>query len=351
VVARTKLLLTFGSPLDKIAFIFGAQLADAKTRDALAASFQPLILDYDKFRNIPGSTSGRRRTSSAATSILRRLPGRRDRKVENVIDEQATTPLMAHVEYWKNDLLFERMYQGIVASTSPCRDTQGRRVRCRAHGPAPRAAAPRLARGDQRAADPPLRRRGVGDRLAARAGGGDGRPAAGDAGRLRYRDPARVPPGESYLPSLVQLATARAVYLFQVRHAEVAAAAARVLGEERIVKAGVGTADDLKSLKKLVAFHDKSVADLGAIGAAPRPATERRAQPRRPVPRLPHSRRAPRPRTGRGTRSPSSRSSTRRPTPGRAASSIYASKNWAEPRGTGSRLRARSSRSRSLVTR
>ena len=72
-------------------------------------------------------------------------------------------------------------------------------------------------------------------------------------------------PGESYLPSLVQLATARTVYLFQVRHPEVAAAAARVLGEARIVKSGVGTADDLKSLKKLVAFHEKSVADLGAI--------------------------------------------------------------------------------------
>jgi len=72
-------------------------------------------------------------------------------------------------------------------------------------------------------------------------------------------------PGESYLPSLVQLATARAVYLFQVRHPEIAAAAARVLGEARIVKSGVGTADDLKSLKKLVAFHDKSVADLGAM--------------------------------------------------------------------------------------
>jgi len=115
VVARTKLLLTFGSPLDKIAFIFGAQLADAKTRDALAASFQPLILDYDKFRNIPWVNIW-----SPADIISGHLDFFDDprqagnRKVENVIDEQATTPLMAHVEYWKNDLLFERMYQGIV---------------------------------------------------------------------------------------------------------------------------------------------------------------------------------------------------------------------------------------------
>jgi ribonuclease D len=72
-------------------------------------------------------------------------------------------------------------------------------------------------------------------------------------------------PGESYPPSLAQLATARAVYLFQVRHPEVAAAVARVLGEQRIVKTGVSVADDLKSLKKLVAFSEKSVVDVGAL--------------------------------------------------------------------------------------
>lgn len=70
-------------------------------------------------------------------------------------------------------------------------------------------------------------------------------------------------PGESYPPSLAQVATARAVYLFQVRHAEVAAAVARMLGEERIVKAGVGMADDLKALKKVAPFHEKSIADVG----------------------------------------------------------------------------------------
>jgi len=72
-------------------------------------------------------------------------------------------------------------------------------------------------------------------------------------------------PGESYPPSLAQVATGRAVYLFQVRHAEIAAAVARMLAEERIVKAGVGMADDLKSLKKIVAFHEKSIADVGAL--------------------------------------------------------------------------------------
>jgi ribonuclease D len=72
-------------------------------------------------------------------------------------------------------------------------------------------------------------------------------------------------PGESYPPSLAQVATARAVYVFQVQRAEIAAAVARMLSEEHIVKAGVGMADDLKSLKKVVAFHEKSIADLGTL--------------------------------------------------------------------------------------
>jgi ribonuclease D len=71
-------------------------------------------------------------------------------------------------------------------------------------------------------------------------------------------------PGESYLPSLAQLATARAVYLFQVRHREVAAAVAEVLAAEPIVKAGVGLADDLKALRKVIEFTEKSTVDLGS---------------------------------------------------------------------------------------
>jgi ribonuclease D len=72
-------------------------------------------------------------------------------------------------------------------------------------------------------------------------------------------------PGESYPPSLAQVATARAVYLFQVQRADIAAAVARMLSEEHIVKAGVGMADDLRSLKKVIAFHEKSIADLGTL--------------------------------------------------------------------------------------
>jgi ribonuclease D len=70
-------------------------------------------------------------------------------------------------------------------------------------------------------------------------------------------------PGESYLPSLAQVATARAVYLFQVQHREVAAAVAEMLAAEHIAKAGVGLADDLKALRKIIEFAEKSIVDLG----------------------------------------------------------------------------------------
>ena len=58
--------------------------------------------------------------------------------------------------------------------------------------------------------------------------------------------------GESYPPSLAQVATARAVYLFQLRSREVASALAQMLSSEHVLKAGVGLSDDLKALKKLI---------------------------------------------------------------------------------------------------
>ena len=72
-------------------------------------------------------------------------------------------------------------------------------------------------------------------------------------------------PGESYLPSLAQIATARAVYLFRLGSREVAAAVAEVLAAEPIVKAGVGLVDDFRVLKKVIEFAEKSTVDLGEV--------------------------------------------------------------------------------------
>jgi ribonuclease D len=71
-------------------------------------------------------------------------------------------------------------------------------------------------------------------------------------------------PGESYLPCLAQVATARAVYLFQLQRQDFTAALGGMLSAE-VIKAGVALPDDLRQLKKMFPFEDRSVLDLGAI--------------------------------------------------------------------------------------
>ncbi|HYG55312.1 MAG TPA: 3'-5' exonuclease [Burkholderiales bacterium] len=72
-------------------------------------------------------------------------------------------------------------------------------------------------------------------------------------------------PGESYLPSLAQLATANAVWLFRLPDSQNELFLGQVLEKLEIVKAGVSVADDLKSLKKSIAFTEQSVVDLGRV--------------------------------------------------------------------------------------
>lgn len=114
VMKRTNLLLTFGSPLDKTAFIFANQWADTTaTREALAASLQPLILAYQPFRDIPWVN-----VYSWADIVSNWLKFYDDKakpdypklKVDNRPDRRAITPLLAHIEYWRNKEVFEHIY-------------------------------------------------------------------------------------------------------------------------------------------------------------------------------------------------------------------------------------------------
>jgi ribonuclease D len=68
--------------------------------------------------------------------------------------------------------------------------------------------------------------------------------------------------GESYSPSLVQVATAKAVYLFQIQQLD-SAAVLRELLSGKIVKAGVSLAYDLRQLKQVFPFEERTVVDLG----------------------------------------------------------------------------------------
>ena len=71
--------------------------------------------------------------------------------------------------------------------------------------------------------------------------------------------------GESYLPSLAQFATASAVYLLQVQQQDLFDAVREILSSEAILKVGVSVTDDMRNLKKLFEFDERSVMDLGEV--------------------------------------------------------------------------------------
>ena len=71
--------------------------------------------------------------------------------------------------------------------------------------------------------------------------------------------------GESHPTCLVQAATASTVYLFQLRRLDVLPILAELLAQPHTVKAGVGLAHDLRSLKLVFPFIEKNVLDLGVV--------------------------------------------------------------------------------------
>jgi len=114
--ARTPLLLTFGSPLDKTAFIFGIQGKNtSEGREALAASVQPMICEYKlrprRWVNVYSGWD----LVSGSLELYDSSAGSDPRRVENVVDHEATTLLAAHLEYWRNPLIFEILLGELTA--------------------------------------------------------------------------------------------------------------------------------------------------------------------------------------------------------------------------------------------
>lgn len=129
VVSRTRALLTFGSPLDKTAFIFRMQAKspEAWIREQLAASVQPLILDYARYRPIPPIVPppgfewlniwSRMDIISGELNYYDdpALPPNRRPGVINQTDPHAWIPLVAHIQYWTSPLLREQLYRLVTA--------------------------------------------------------------------------------------------------------------------------------------------------------------------------------------------------------------------------------------------
>lgn len=71
--------------------------------------------------------------------------------------------------------------------------------------------------------------------------------------------------GQIHLPSLVQVAGSRAVYLFQLKRLDVTDTLRELLENPAIAKAGIGLSHDFSKLKACFPFEEKNVVDLSAI--------------------------------------------------------------------------------------
>lgn len=122
VAQRTKGLLTFGSPLDKTAFIFSGQSSGTSVpREALAASVQPLIRDTGTWDvgsgrpDAPEWVNIHSRWDPVSGPLQFYGPDGNRAKVRpvNLHDDGASTPLGAHVQYWQNPLVWTTL-QGML---------------------------------------------------------------------------------------------------------------------------------------------------------------------------------------------------------------------------------------------
>ncbi|MBF0153890.1 MAG: 3'-5' exonuclease domain-containing protein 2 [Magnetococcales bacterium] len=71
--------------------------------------------------------------------------------------------------------------------------------------------------------------------------------------------------GVSHQPSLIQLAGAREVILFQLHRIEDFTPLIRILSQEEILKVGVGLDHDIRQLQPLFPFEQRGFIDLGSV--------------------------------------------------------------------------------------
>jgi hypothetical protein len=114
---RTSLFLTFGSPMDKTAFIFRTHSSKTQNfREEAAEQLQPLIQDYKcrpyQWINLWSPMdiiSGRLKYYDDTDQ---REGG--DKRVSNQWDRQAWVIFAAHTEYWNNSLFSKTLRDAIL---------------------------------------------------------------------------------------------------------------------------------------------------------------------------------------------------------------------------------------------
>jgi hypothetical protein len=121
IAERTKTLVTFGSPLNKTAFLFTIQGSDTlHIRERLASTVQPLITSYRKFRQLKWINVYSRNDIVSGKLKFYDLPGFQNQEpvpdgaVVNIVDRDASVPLIAHVSYWKNKTVWRELLAQIA---------------------------------------------------------------------------------------------------------------------------------------------------------------------------------------------------------------------------------------------
>ena len=74
--------------------------------------------------------------------------------------------------------------------------------------------------------------------------------------------------GESYRPSLLQLAGMRAVYLFQLQDLEIPGGIEQLLSDPTILKTGVAIRDDISGLHELFHFEPEGFVELSSLASS-----------------------------------------------------------------------------------
>ena len=71
--------------------------------------------------------------------------------------------------------------------------------------------------------------------------------------------------GESYAPSLIQLAASDGVYIFQLRHVNSYEPLAGILADKKVLKAGIAVDDDIKKLNDLFSLGPSGFVELAEM--------------------------------------------------------------------------------------
>ncbi len=71
--------------------------------------------------------------------------------------------------------------------------------------------------------------------------------------------------GQFFLPSLVQLAGTKSVFIFQLKKCGFEKKLIKILSNPSLIKCGVAVGQDIKDLQKMVSFESQGFIDLGEV--------------------------------------------------------------------------------------